>query len=159
MDRLLSIPPTAKPTARQPAQKGSLQQRYRSLTWRQTAKIHALTDEIGRPYALLITAGNVHDATGLRPKTSSPTEPMMPEACARNSHSGGSKRPSHRIRPASIPAALRQNRTHVLPPQGLQAHRDPHDKRADNSPENPLAPDLQADMSADQLLISTVPAV
>src|ERR1700742_2974654 len=33
MDRLLSISPTSKPTARQPAQKGGLQQRHRTLTW------------------------------------------------------------------------------------------------------------------------------
>jgi len=32
----------------------------------QTTKIHALTDEIGRPRALLITAGNVHDLDGAR---------------------------------------------------------------------------------------------
>ena len=32
----------------------------------QTTKIHALTDEIGRPRALLITAGNVHDLEGAR---------------------------------------------------------------------------------------------
>ncbi|HEV8390813.1 MAG TPA: IS5 family transposase, partial [Dongiaceae bacterium] len=32
----------------------------------QTTKIHALTDEIGRPHALLITAGNVHDLEGAR---------------------------------------------------------------------------------------------
>jgi transposase len=32
----------------------------------QTTKIHALTDEIGRPRALLITAGNVHDREGAR---------------------------------------------------------------------------------------------
>jgi hypothetical protein len=30
---------------------------------------------------------------------------------------------------------------------------------ADDTPENPLAPDLQADISADQLPISTLPAV
>ncbi|MGY4502575.1 transposase [Bradyrhizobium sp. GM24.11] len=30
----------------------------------QTTKIHALTDQIGRPCALLITAGNVHDLEG-----------------------------------------------------------------------------------------------
>lgn len=32
----------------------------------QTTKIHALTDTIGRPRALLITAGNVHDLDGAR---------------------------------------------------------------------------------------------
>jgi transposase len=32
----------------------------------QTTKIHALTDEIGRSRALLITAGNVHDLEGAR---------------------------------------------------------------------------------------------
>ena len=32
----------------------------------QTTKIHALSDEIGRPRALLITAGNVHDLDGAR---------------------------------------------------------------------------------------------
>jgi transposase len=31
-----------------------------------TTKIHALTDEIGRPHALLITAGSVHDVEGAR---------------------------------------------------------------------------------------------
>jgi transposase len=32
----------------------------------QTTKIHALTDDIGRPHVLLITAGNVHDLVGVR---------------------------------------------------------------------------------------------
>src|ERR1700761_5546857 len=32
----------------------------------QTTKIHALTDEIGRPHAIVITAGNVHDLEGAR---------------------------------------------------------------------------------------------
>jgi transposase len=32
----------------------------------QTTKIHALTDDIGRPHVLLITAGNVHDLAGAR---------------------------------------------------------------------------------------------
>lgn len=32
----------------------------------QTTEIHALTDEIGRPHAILITAGNVHDLEGAR---------------------------------------------------------------------------------------------
>lgn len=52
-------------------------QRHWSLTWGANDQIHALTDEIGRLYPLLITAGNVHDldgahgllATGLRPKS------------------------------------------------------------------------------------------
>jgi transposase len=32
----------------------------------QTTKIHALTDDIGRPHVLLITAGNVHDLVAVR---------------------------------------------------------------------------------------------
>jgi transposase len=32
----------------------------------QTTKIHALTDDIGRPHILLITAGNVHDLVAVR---------------------------------------------------------------------------------------------
>jgi transposase len=32
----------------------------------QTTKIHALTDDIGRPLAFLITAGNTHDLAGAR---------------------------------------------------------------------------------------------
>jgi hypothetical protein len=32
----------------------------------QTTKIHALTDDIGRPHVLLIMAGNVHDLVAVR---------------------------------------------------------------------------------------------
>jgi transposase len=41
--------------------KRALEPGDRPLAWRWTTKVHALTDVIGRPYALMLTAGNVSD--------------------------------------------------------------------------------------------------
>ncbi len=66
----------------------------------QTTKIHALTDKIGRPVALLITPGNTHDLAGAReliamvpsPRSVSwRTGPTTPTACARNSTGAASR--------------------------------------------------------------------
>ena len=104
---------TSRPTARQRAKRGAFNKAIGRSRGGQTTKIHALTDDIGRPHVLLITAGNVHDlagarsllAMGHRPKRVSPTGPMTPTASARSSRSDGSKPSSHQTRPASIPIA------------------------------------------------------
>jgi transposase len=48
------------------AQKGAFNNANGRSRGGQTTKVHALTDEIGRPPALLITAGNVHNLEGAR---------------------------------------------------------------------------------------------
>jgi transposase len=56
----------SKLTARRRAQKGGLQQCDRRSRGGQTTKIHALTDDLGRPLAIMITPGNIHDLVGAR---------------------------------------------------------------------------------------------
>lgn len=66
MDRLRSTRPTSRPIAPPPAQKGAFDNAIGRSRGGQTTKIHALTDELGRPRTLLIMAGNVHDLEGAR---------------------------------------------------------------------------------------------
>ncbi len=80
----------------------------------QTTKIHALTDDIGRPHALLITAGNTHDLVGARrparhgpsAQASSGRPSLRRQQPARGARCSAASKPSSRqTRPASIPIA------------------------------------------------------
>jgi hypothetical protein len=54
-----------KATARRRAQKGgAFDNAIGASRGGRTTKIHALTDEMGRPRALVLTAGNTHDLEG-----------------------------------------------------------------------------------------------
>jgi hypothetical protein len=57
------------------AQKGALGPTDRAVPGRWTTKIHALTDVVGRPYAPMLTPGNVSDIKAV------PAFANMPVAC------------------------------------------------------------------------------
>ena len=58
---LLSTQPTSRLTARQVGVKGAATQAIGPSRGGRTTKVHALTDTKGRPYAFLLTPGNVAD--------------------------------------------------------------------------------------------------
>lgn len=53
-------------TARRRGKRGQQDSSHRPLPGRPTTKIHALADGQGRLYALMLTAGQVHDVIGGR---------------------------------------------------------------------------------------------
>jgi len=56
--------PTPRRTARRAVQKGAFDNAIGASRGGRTTKIHALTDDLGRPRALALTAGNTHDLVG-----------------------------------------------------------------------------------------------
>lgn len=66
----------------------------------QTTKIHALTDDAGRPLVFVVTAGNTYDLVGARsligmvphPRRLLADRALTQPACAPNPHSAGSRR-------------------------------------------------------------------
>ena len=57
------MPPTSRPTAPLVAQKGGLRANHRHSRGGRTSKLHALTDPLGRPRLLMLSAGNINDMT------------------------------------------------------------------------------------------------
>lgn len=57
----LSTVPTSRPSAPRSGEKGDRAQAIGCSRGGQTTKVHALTDVVGRPYALMLTPGNVAD--------------------------------------------------------------------------------------------------
>lgn len=61
-----SIPPTSRRIARRRAQKGAHHHAIGTSRGGRTTKIHALSDDLGRPVAFVLTPGNTHDLAGAR---------------------------------------------------------------------------------------------
>ena len=111
-----------------------------------TTKIHALTEDRGRPVAFLITSGNCQDLPAARDLLL--TVPPPRRLLADRAYDARSLRDwlaERRVKAVIPPNPTRKHphrydaklqrpqsdRAHVLPPQRLQVHHHRYDKRAD----------------------------
>jgi Transposase DDE domain len=144
-----STAPTSRRSARRSGEKGRSHQAIGRSRGGWTTKVHALTDIIGRPYALMLTAGNVsdikaapalleragrmrylladkgYDADRLRRSLrEAGAVPIIPGRPAQS-------QAHHPLRQGSLPNPA-PYRERLLSPQGLPPHRHPLRKLAGN---------------------------
>jgi len=133
--------PTSKHTARQRAEKGAFREAIGRSRGGRTTKIHALTDEQGRPRVLLLSPGNVNDiAMASTVVSASPANQashrrqglrrQRPAPASRRSRGQGrhslhrQQPPTDRLQQDRL-SPTQSHRTDVRSPQRLPPHCDP----------------------------------